>query len=56
MPDTKKIVDKAWNFSHVLRDNGLSYMAYTEQITLLLYLKMAKRALSLMFLPFAKKC
>ena len=41
MTDTKKIVDKAWNFAHVLRDDGLSYMAYTEQITFLLFLKMA---------------
>ena len=41
MPETKKIVDKAWNFAHVLRDDGLSYMAYTEQITFLLFLKMA---------------
>ena len=41
MSDTKKIVDKAWNFAHVLRDDGLSYMAYTEQITFLLFLKMA---------------
>ncbi|MCS5696952.1 class I SAM-dependent DNA methyltransferase [Desulfofundulus thermocisternus] len=39
--DTKRIVDKAWNFAHVLRDDGLSYMAYTEQITFLLFLKMA---------------
>jgi type I restriction enzyme M protein len=39
--DTKQIVDKAWNFGHVLRDDGLSYMAYTEQITFLLFLKMA---------------
>jgi len=38
---TKQIVDKAWNFAHVLRDDGLSYMAYTEQITFLLFLKMA---------------
>ena len=38
--DTKKIVDKAWNFAHVLRDDGLSYMAYTEQIAFLLFLKM----------------
>ena len=29
------------NFAHVLRDDGLSYMAYTEQITFLLFLKMA---------------
>jgi type I restriction enzyme M protein len=34
-------VSKAWNFAHVLRDEGLSYMAYTEQITFLLFLKMA---------------
>lgn len=39
--DTKKIVDKAWNVAHVLRDDGLSYMGYTEQITFLLFLKMA---------------
>ncbi len=30
---TMQIVDKAWNFAHVLRDDGLLYMAYTEQIT-----------------------
>ncbi len=38
---TQQIVNKAWNFVHVLRDDGLSYMAYTEQITFLLFLKMA---------------
>src|SRR5438105_3507382 len=38
---TQQIVSKAWNFAHVLRDDGLSYMAYTEQITFLLFLKMA---------------
>lgn len=42
MTDTKQIVDRAWAFSHVLRDDGLSYMAYTEQITFLLFLKMAE--------------
>lgn len=36
-----QIVNKAWNFAHVLRDDGLSYMEYTEQITFLLFLKMA---------------
>ena len=41
MSDTQQIVNKAWNFAHVLRDDGLSYMAYTEQITFLLFLKMA---------------
>src|SRR5688572_30761894 len=39
--DSQQIVDKAWNFAHVLRDDGLSYLAYTEQITFLLFLKMA---------------
>ena len=38
---TQQIVNKAWSFAHVLRDDGLSYMAYTEQITFLLFLKMA---------------
>src|SRR4051812_8368440 len=39
--ESQQIVNKAWNFAHVLRDDGLSYMAYTEQITFLLFLKMA---------------
>ncbi|MEO2088311.1 MAG: class I SAM-dependent DNA methyltransferase [Gemmataceae bacterium] len=39
--ESQRIVAKAWNFAHVLRDVGLSYMAYTEQITFLLFLKMA---------------
>ena len=38
---TQQVVSKAWNFAHVLRDDGLSYMAYIEQITFLLFLKMA---------------
>lgn len=38
---SQQIVQKAWNFAHVLRDDGLSYMAYIEQITFLLFLKMA---------------
>lgn len=39
--DSQQIVNRAWNYAHVLRDDGLSYMAYTEQITFLLFLKMA---------------
>lgn len=38
---TQQIVNHAWNFAHALRDDGLSYMGYTEQITFLLFLKMA---------------
>jgi len=39
--ETQQIVNHAWNFAHALRDDGLSYMGYTEQITFLLFLKMA---------------
>ena len=38
---TRQIVNRAWNFALVLRDDGLLYMAYTEQITFLLFLTMA---------------
>src|SRR6266705_454577 len=41
---SQQIVTKAWNFAHVLRDDGLSYMGYTEQITFLLFLKMAEES------------
>lgn len=34
---TQRIVNKAWGFAHVLRDDSLSYMAYTEQISFLLF-------------------
>jgi type I restriction enzyme M protein len=37
---TQQVVSKAWNFAHVLRDDGLSYMAYVEQITFLPLLNM----------------
>jgi type I restriction enzyme M protein len=35
------IVQKLWNYCNVLRDDGLSYGDYTEQLTYLLFLKMA---------------
>ncbi len=35
------IVHKVWNYAHVLRDDGLGFMEYTEQITYLLFLKLA---------------
>jgi type I restriction enzyme M protein len=38
---TQRIVNKAWSYAHVLRDAGLPFMSYTEQITFLLFLKMA---------------
>jgi type I restriction-modification system DNA methylase subunit len=35
------IVSKVWNFANVLRDDGVGYGYYLEQITYLLFLKMA---------------
>jgi type I restriction-modification system DNA methylase subunit len=35
------IVQKLWNYCNVLRDNGVSYGDYVEQLTYLLFLKMA---------------
>ena len=37
---SQQIINKAKSYAHVLRDDGLSYLAYTEQITFLLFLKM----------------
>lgn len=34
------LVSKVWNYAHVLRDQGISYGDYLEQITFLLFLKM----------------
>jgi type I restriction enzyme M protein len=39
--DSKRIVDKAWNFATVLWHDGVPFLAYTEEITFLLFLKMA---------------
>jgi len=39
--DAQQIVTKLWNYCHVLRDDGLSYGDYVEQLTCLLFLKMA---------------
>lgn len=34
------LVSKVWNYAHVLRDEGIPYGDYVEQITYLLFLKM----------------
>ena len=34
------LVSKVWNYAHVLRDEGIAYGDYLEQITYLLFLKM----------------
>ncbi len=34
------IVQRVWNYCNVLRDDGVSYGDYLEQLTYLLFLKM----------------
>jgi len=41
MSDPKQLVDRLWNYCNILRDDGLSYGDYVEQLTYLLFLKMA---------------
>ncbi len=38
--ENQNLVAKVWNYAHVLRDQGVSYGDYLEQITYLLFLKM----------------
>ena len=35
------LVQKLWNYCNILRDDGLSYGDYVEQLTFLLFLKRA---------------
>ena len=39
--NTNSIVSKVWSFCNVLRDAGVSYGDYLEQLTYLIFLKMA---------------
>jgi type I restriction enzyme M protein len=41
MVDRAALVQRLWNYCNVLRDDGLSYGDYVEQLTYLLFLKMA---------------
>lgn len=41
MSDGRRLVDKLWSYCNVLRDDGVSTIEYTEQLTFLLFLKMA---------------
>ncbi len=41
MTNPAALVQKLWNYCNVLRDDGLSYGDYVEQLTFLLFLKMA---------------
>ena len=41
MSTAPTVVQRLWNYCHVLRDDGVSYGDYVEQLTYLLFLKMA---------------
>jgi type I restriction enzyme M protein len=41
MNNNTSLVQKLWNYCNILRDDGLSYGDYVEQLTFLLFLKMA---------------
>lgn len=40
MTTSQQLVQKLWNYCNILRDDGLSYGDYVEQLTYLLFLKM----------------
>ena len=45
---TDSVVQKLWSYCNVLRDDGLSYQDYLEQLTFLLFLKMAHERAAIM--------
>ncbi len=47
----EQLVAKVWNYAHVLRDQGVSYGDYIEQITYLLFLKMDQERVELLGEP-----
>lgn len=49
--DFSSLVAKVWNYAHVLRDQGVSYGDYVEQITYLLFLKMDEERSALLGEP-----
>ena len=42
---SQQLVQKLWNYCNILRDDGLSYGDYVQQLTLLLFLTMPDEAL-----------
>jgi len=45
-----EIVNKVWNYAHVLRDDGVGYGDYVEPITYLNYLKIVENQMKTGFL------
>jgi type I restriction enzyme M protein len=38
--NSSALIQKVWNFCHTLRDDGVGYGDYLEQLTYLLFLKL----------------
>ncbi|MGW0435592.1 N-6 DNA methylase [Micromonospora sp. NPDC003197] len=49
--DSRRLVQKLWNYCDVLRDDGVSTIDYVEQLTFLLFLKMAHERANRSFKP-----
>lgn len=45
------VVQRLWNYCNVLRDDGVSYSDYVEQLTYLLFLKMADEQVQVFTIP-----
>ena len=54
MSESRRLVDKLWSYCNVLRDDGVGTIEYTEQLTYLLFLKMAHERASRPA-PFAER-
>ncbi len=50
---SESLVQKLWNYCNILRDDGMSYTDYVEQLTFLLFLKMAEERSKPPFLDLA---
>jgi len=49
--NSSTIVQRVWNYCNVLRDDGISYGDYVEQLTYLLFLKMDHEGASMLGKP-----
>ena len=54
--NSSTVVQKLWNYCNVLRDDGLSYEDYIEQLTFLLFLKMADEQTQAAVQPRPRSC
>jgi len=43
MSNPQQLVQKLWNYCNILRDDGLSYGDYVEQLTYLLFARIADK-------------